>query len=298
MSKHKMIASPIKWVGGKRRFRERIVSLIPEHSCYVELFSGAAWVLFGKEPSDVEILNDIDGELVNFFRVVRDSHEDLISAFDWDLVSREEFDRLAGLDTTSLSELERAHRFFYLIMASWGGELNYPRLQTSVSDKGHGNRLIGALKRLRKRIEPVHRRLRTVIIENLDWEACFDRYDKDKVLMYIDPPYPDNKVNYAHNMRSWNEHERLADRLEAAKCKWILSSYDTPEVRALYERHLIIPVESYSGMNTTKAGGSRVKNVEVLVLNFDPPDTAFTNVRTTAAPKKTETQAAQIRMSL
>ncbi len=268
---YKMIPSPIKWVGGKRRFRKRIISVLPPHSCYLELFAGAAWVLFGKPPSDVEILNDIDGELVNFFRVIKRQPEDFIRSFEFELVSREEFERLAAEDTSKMNEIERAHRFFYILMAGWGGELNYPRFQTSVSDGGHGNRLIGALKRLRKRVEPVHKRLSTVILENLDWEECFDRYNRERVVMYIDPPYPGNGVNYLHNMRSWGDHKRLAGKLREAKCKWILSSYNIKEIHDLYEGFYLIPVESYSGMKTTKNGNTRVKNEEVLVLNYEPP---------------------------
>ncbi|MBE7468005.1 MAG: DNA adenine methylase [Anaerolineales bacterium] len=115
------------------------------------------------------------------------------------MVSRAEFERLANLDTSKLSDIERAHRFYYILMAGWGGELNYPRFQTSISDGGHGNRLIGALKYLRQRIEPVYERLQKVIIENLDWKACFDRYDRPNTVMYIDPPYPDNGCNYTLN---------------------------------------------------------------------------------------------------
>ena len=62
-----MINSPFKWVGGKSRLRKFIIPLIPEHQCYVEPFGGAAWVLFGKSPSRIEVLNDIDEELINFF---------------------------------------------------------------------------------------------------------------------------------------------------------------------------------------------------------------------------------------
>jgi len=267
-----MINSPFKWVGGKSRLRKQIIELIPPHTCYVELFSGAAWVLFGKQPSDVEVLNDIDGELMNFFRVVKYKPEEFIQSFDLELVSREEFRRLANLEPQTLSDIERAHRFYYVIMASWGGELKYPRFQTSISDGGHGNRLIGALKRLRERIEPVHKRLSTVIIENLDWETCLARYDREKTVMYIDPPYPMNKVNYFHNMQSWEDHQRLAQRLRDSRCKWILSSYDTPEIRSLYnaKKFYILPVQAFSGMEKKKNGGKRVLNREVLITNFVP----------------------------
>jgi DNA adenine methylase len=273
-STYKIMNSPFKWVGGKSRLRKQIVSLIPEHTCYVELFAGAAWVLFAKPPSNVEVLNDIDEELVNFFRVVKYRPEELIASFEWELVSRAEFERLANLDTSTLSELERAHRFYYIIMAGWGGELHYPRFQTSISDGGHGNRLIGALKYLRKRIEPVYARLQKVVIENLAWEKCFDRYDRAKTVMYIDPPYPENGCNYLHNMRDWADHEHLADRLKQAKCRWILSSYNIPEMHQLYADYNIFTVESYSGMRVKKNDTSRKLNREVLITNFEinPPE--------------------------
>ena len=277
---NKPINSPIKWVGGKSRLRKHIIALLPPHTCYVEVFGGAGWVLFGKERSDVEILNDINQDLITFFRVLKHQPEELIRSFDWELLSRAEFERLAALDSTNLTDLERAHRFYYLIMAAWGGEYNYPRMQTSVSDGGHGNRLLGALKNLRKRLEPVHKRLQTVIVENLDWEACVDKYDRSKkVTMYIDPPYPKNGVNYVDNMRDWKAHERLADRLYQAQCNWILSSYDNEEVRSLYQQHHIIPVRAFSGMRMTKGDTKRVLNEEVLITNFVPPSDSVSQVR-------------------
>jgi len=267
------VNSPIKWVGGKSRLRKHIIPLIPAHTCYVEPFAGAAWVLFGKPPSEVEILNDLDQDLVSFFRVVKEKPDQLIASFEWELVSRAEFERLAGLEPSQLTDVQRAHRFYYLIMAGWGGELDYPRFQTSITDGGHGNRLIGALETLKERIQPVYERLHTVIIENLDWQACIDRYDRPKTFMYIDPPYPGNKCNYVHNMRDWNDHRRLAERLGKVTCKWILSSYDSPEIHDLYGAYHIVPVQSFSGMNVSKSDNGRKLNQEVLILNFSPDST-------------------------
>jgi len=267
--KENMINSPFKWVGGKSRFRKQIIANIPDHSCYVELFAGGAWVLFGKQPSDVEVINDIDQELINFFRVIKKQPEEFISSFEWELVSRAEFNRLAKLDGSTLDPIERAHRFYYLIMAGWGGELNYPRFATSITDGGHGNRLIGALKFLRERIEPVYERLKKVVIENLSWEDCFDRYDREQTFMYIDPPYPDNKCNYAHNMKSWDEHTVLANKLKGSRCKWALSSYDNEEIRSIYAGFNILPLQAYSGMRIKKTDTKRVMNLEVLITNYD-----------------------------
>jgi len=275
---YQMVNSPFKWVGGKSRLRKQVIALLPVHTCYVEPFAGAAWVLFGKPPSDVEVLNDIDQELITFFRVVKEKPEELIASLEWELVSRAEFLRLVKLDSKQLTDVQRAHRFYYLIMAGWGGELKYPRFQTSISDGGHGNRLIGALKTLRERLSPVYERLKTVIIENLDWEECINRYDSPTTVLYIDPPYPDNGCNYAYNMRDWKDHEHIADRLRNAKSKWILSSYDIPEIRNLYEQDYIVAVQSFSGMKTQKKSQERVINKEVLITNFLPDSTAVSRI--------------------
>jgi len=259
-----MIRSPIKWVGGKSKLRKIILPMIPEHECYVEVFGGAGWVLFAKEPSQVEALNDLDGELMNFFRVVKNAPDELISSFEWNLVSREEFNRLLGLDPANLTEVERAHRFYYLIMASWGGELGSARFQTSVSDGGHGNRLFGALKTLEQRIKPAHQRLQTVIIENLPWEQCIEKYDDPRTFFYLDPPYPGNRCNYQYNMRSLDDHVRLAERLKSAKSKWLLSTYDFQDIRKLFNGHRFNPVSFASGM-----AGNAYKNTELIIANFE-----------------------------
>jgi DNA adenine methylase len=265
-----MLNSPFKWVGGKSRLRKPIIDLLPEHTCYVEPFAGAAWVLFGKPPSEVEVLNDLDQDLVTFFRVVKEKPEELIASFDWELVARAEFERLANLDRSQLTDVQCAHRFYYLIMAGWGGELNYPRFATSITDGGHGNRLIGALKTLRERLTPVYERLKTVLIENLHWRDCIDRYDRPGTAIYLDPPYPGNGCNYAHNMRDWDSHRELAERLKNTECKWILSSYDIPEMRELFAQDYIIAVQSASGMRIKKNDTSRVLNREILITNYKP----------------------------
>ena len=276
-----MLRSPFKWVGGKSRLRRSIIPLFPVHDCYVEPFGGAAWVLMGKSPSPVEVLNDIDGELVNFFRVVKHDPEALIESFDLELVSRKEYDRLAALPTDGMTDLERAHRFYYLIMAGWGGEGLYPRFQTSIHDSGGGNRLIGAIRRLRERIEPVHRRLQGVIIENLDYRECMDRYDSPSTLMYLDPPYVRNGVNYTYNLKTPEEHAILAETVRRLRCRWILSGYDTDEMREWFDSYNIIEVAFWSGMNTGAEENERQRtlNREILVLNYDPPDESEQQVR-------------------
>jgi DNA adenine methylase len=120
----------------------------------------------------------LDGELVNFFQVVKSQPKALIKSFEWELVSRSRFNKLVKADITKMNALQRAHRFYYIVMASWGGEFGNPRFQTSIMDKGHGNRLVSGIKYVEERIMPVYHRLQNVIIEKMDWRDCITRYDR------------------------------------------------------------------------------------------------------------------------
>jgi len=265
-----LLNSPLRWAGGKSRLRRSILPLIPPHTCYAEPFGGGGWVLFGKAPSAVEVYNDLDGDLINFFQVLKTRPAALLRSFDWELVSRQRFMQLAGTDPRTQRPVERAHRFYYLLMAGWGGELLYPRFQTAVQDAGGGNRLLGALRTLEDRLRPVHRRLQRVLIEHLDWPELLEKYDSETTFFYVDPPYPGNGVNYRHNLRDLEDHRVLAEHLGRLKGRWMLSTYDRPDMISLYgEHHHRVRIQSASGMATSGRTG-RVMNRELLICNFDP----------------------------
>ncbi|MEM7298328.1 MAG: hypothetical protein AAF391_08695 [Bacteroidota bacterium] len=180
------------------------------------------------------------------------------------MVSRSEFNSLVAAKASDLNELERAQRFFTIIMASWGGEWEKARFQTSINDNGGGNRLFGALRALRQRMYPVQRRLSQVIIEKLDWRDCISKYAHTQSVLYLDPPYPENGCNYLHNMRSMSEHKELAEQLQGLECKWILTSYNRDDIKELFPDCYIYPVEFASGMD----GNGRL-NKEIIVTNYD-----------------------------
>lgn len=270
------LRSPIRWVGGKYKLRKQIANMLPDknsYTCYTEVFGGAGWVLFAKEPSPVEIFNDIDRDLINFFVVLRDKHDELIEKISgFPLISRDFFDQLYLQETNSLSDLDRAYRFYYLLMAGWGGEWEKPRFQTSITDLGNGNRLFGALRSLHTRLSLASERISGAIIENLDWRDCIDRYDDSKTVMFLDPPYPGNNCNYSHNMLSVDEHLELAQRLSTVNCRWLLTSYDRADIRSMLSNYHIFPVNFASGMD----GENGRQNNEIIVTNYEVAEQSFT----------------------
>ena len=104
----------IPWIGGKRRLAKHIIPLIQPHTCYVEPFAGAAAILFLKQPSKVEVINDINLDLVTLYRVVQHHLEEFIRQFKWALTSRQMYEWFQETPPDTLTDIQRSVRFFYL----------------------------------------------------------------------------------------------------------------------------------------------------------------------------------------
>ena len=114
---------PLSYIGGKQRLSKHIVSLLPPHKTYVEPFAGGAQIFFHKPQSKVEVLNDLDGEIVNFFRVLQEHHAELLRYMQYMLVSRKWFALLSATPPQCLTDIQRAARFFYLQKNCFGGRV-------------------------------------------------------------------------------------------------------------------------------------------------------------------------------
>src|SRR6202521_4393174 len=112
---------PLAYIGGKNRLANQIIALLPEHTTYVEPFAGGAQVFFHKQPSKVEVLNDLDNEIVNFFRVCQHHYEELLRYLRFSLASRTWFSLFRESNPESLTDIQRAARFFYLQKNSFAG---------------------------------------------------------------------------------------------------------------------------------------------------------------------------------
>ena len=170
------------WIGGKRILRKAILERFPTDKVerYIEVFGGAAWVLFAKEKQagQMEVYNDINGDLVNLFRCVKYHCGELQREFDWLLSSREQFyDYLAQANMRGLTDIQRAARFFYVVKLSFGSD------QKAYTTK---KRLVDNAA---ERLAAVKERLRGVNIERKDYADLIRVYDRKAALFYLDPPY-------------------------------------------------------------------------------------------------------------
>lgn len=117
--------SPLTYVGGKSKLSAEIISLIPDHKIYCEVFAGAGWVFFRKDPSKSEVLNDLDSDLISFYRVLQNHLEEFLKQFKWLLQSREQFeDWKSQLDGRGLTDIQKAARYYYLQRLCFGGRVS------------------------------------------------------------------------------------------------------------------------------------------------------------------------------
>ena len=224
---------PLPYIGGKRRLAPTIISVLPEHTTYVEPFAGGAQVFFHKAPSRVEVLNDLDGELVNFLRICQSHHQELARWLKYAAASRHLFSTFSQQDPVSLTDIQRAARFLYLQKNCFGGRRHHRSFRYAVSRPLHFR-----ADRLPELLDQTARRLLQVQIEQLPYEQILSRYDRPSTVFYCDPPYQGLTL-YQHNLAD-EQFGQLAVRLAKLQGRFLLSVNDTPTTRqafASFERH-------------------------------------------------------------
>ncbi len=251
--------SPLAWVGGKSLLAETIIKRFPPHTCYVEVFAGAAWVLFKKQPSKVEVINDLNGELVRLYRCVRHHLPALVEQFRWMLVAREEFDAFLSSPPEALTDIQRAARFFYLAKTAFGAKAARPTFGTASTGLPRLN-----LLRIEEELSDAHARLARVTIENRPYADVLKRYDRESTLFYLDPPYWGCEDYYGEGMFERADFERLAELLVDVKGKFILSLNDTPGVRETFAMFNIAEVPTRYSVNASRS----LRVTELLIDNL------------------------------
>lgn len=259
------------WYGGKFSHLDWLLPLLPQTHQYCEPFAGSAAVLLNRPPSAVETYNDLDGEVVNFFRTLRDERELLIEAIGLTPFSREEFAIACEPVIKDISSVERARRFYIKARqvrtglaqtASLGRWANCKKTSRA-GMSGVVSRWLGGIEQL----DDIAQRLMRVQIENRPAIEVITLYDDNDTLFYCDPPYVhgsrgDNKA-YGYEM-SDEDHQMLAKCLAKVSGKVAISGYDS----TLYH-------ELFDGWYQTKAPSKHCHSVkkertEILWTNYNP----------------------------
>lgn len=223
-----MNAQPIiPWIGGKRRLASQIMATFTDHTCYVEPFAGAAAIFFAKEPVKVEVLNDINGDLVNLYRVVQHHLDEFVRQFRWALSSRQLFEWAKATAPTTLTDIQRAARFFFLQKQAFGGKVDGQTFGTATTAPARLN-----LLRIEESLSEAHLRLNGVVVEHLPWADVVTRYDRPHTLFFMDPPYW-GTAGYGVEF-GLEQYARMADLMRSMKGRAVVTVNDIPAMREAF----------------------------------------------------------------
>lgn len=251
-----MMTPPIARMGGKSKLRKQIIELIPEHICYVEPFFGAGWVYFGKEPSKVEVVNDIDRELINLFRMIKYHAPEIERMLQYEFSSRDAFTEYKESNIEYMTEINRAIRFLYLISQSFASKGNNYGYGTTIgpSPQIFYKGVLGKIKE----------RLRNTYVENLRFQKIFEKYDRKDTFFFCDPPYVDTG-GYKEKFEE-KDHLELVGILKNINGRFLLTLNDHEKVRVWYRRFNISEVNvTYS---ISKSSAARKKYGELIITNY------------------------------
>jgi DNA adenine methylase len=259
------------WYGGKFSHLDWLLPLLPECFHYCEPYAGSGAVLLNKKPAPVETYNDIDGEVVNFFKVLREEKEKIIEQIGLTPFSREEFGLACELNP-DLTNLERARRFYIrarqvrtglaqtATIGRWANCKNTSRAGMS----GVVSRWLGGVEQL----EYIAERLLRVQIENRPAIDVVKLYDSKETLFYCDPPYihetrGDTKA-YGYEMNN-ADHIELARVLNSVEGLVAISNYESELMEELY------PARKWTKIYAPEKTIHSTKDVrqEVLWINYD-----------------------------
>ena len=221
-----------------------LLPLIPSHKTYIELFAGGLALLLAKEPSEVEIINDFNGELISFYRVLKYHKNEFLKEIALVPNSREYF--FQYMEQRGLTDIQKAARYFLLNKLSFGGGMRAFGVSVVHGMSGIEGRL--------KAISEVTQRLQRTTIENLDWKRCIELYDRPFSFFFADPPYSHCKQN---TYDSWTDAkvQELHDVLMHLQGKWLCTINDCPVNRAIFSDCSIQAVQRQRGIHN-KAGKS------------------------------------------
>lgn len=223
------LKTPIWWVGGKHYLAKKIIPYFPEHITYVEMFGGGASVLLQKSPSKIEIFNDINGDLINFFRVLRDKEKfkEFYETVNLIPYSRQEYNENRDSLHEGL-EVERAIKFFIIAKMSFGGNFGsswgYVRFLSRNNKSSVVNTWLNAIKLLPE----ISNRLKEVQIDNRDYKIIMKYFNDPNIFIYADPPYL-NVRSKNLTFKNWTEkqHEEFLNLCLNSNSKIMISGYNS-----------------------------------------------------------------------
>lgn len=259
----------LKWPGSKWSIANEIIEIMPKHNIYLEPFFGSGAVFFSKKPCNTEILNDLDGEIVNLFKAIRDDSEKLSLAIEFTPYSREEYQESYKRNEKDLEPIEKARQFLVRCNMARAGMQYYSsswRHAGPILGAKTKQRVTGEWNKVPERILKASKRLKDAEIENKNAFDLITKYNREDCLIYVDPPYllsTRRQRYYNIEMTEDDEHIKLLELLKKHLGPVIVSGYDSD----LYQDILSGWNKKYIRTNAEQGK----QRIEVLWFNYELP---------------------------
>ena len=246
----------IGWAGGKGRMLKHLLPLIRPHTAYVEVFCGGLALFCAKERSRLEVINDINGDLVKFYRNVKSHLEAVLDELDMVLNSRRDFEDYCA--QPGLTEIQRAARWFIRNKLSFAGTGTSFAITRSQPLTSRAQRLL--------QIQSLNRRLDRTTIEEKPWEYILKTYDCEETLFFLDPPYPEAG---GKNYGGWDELtvERFCTAVKHLRGEWIFTFKDCPQVRDLMAGYTFKSIDRARGIANNAGRAKADRYVEIIITS-------------------------------
>lgn len=260
--------SAFPYPGGKTPYVEQILQHFPDHRRYIEPFGGGGALLLNKPPSYVEVFNDLNDDVIQFFRVAREHREELA---DW--LRHVPYSESLYSDWQSAydagerpdDDVKRAGRWFFLRYTNYGGSPDRRAGFKRPGKRSEARSFRGGIKDIQYVVD----RLQDVTIANEDYSTILERYDHPEALFYCDPPYYEAEQRYYPAAEGFS-HEEFVESLRDRDGYWIVSYDALPPMLDDIATTIVEFTVRYSLPNASAS--KRAKSTEKLAMNFDPRD--------------------------
>lgn len=246
----------VGWAGGKHKLLKHLLPLIKPHTSYVEVFGGSLAVFLAKPASSHEVINDINDDLIRFYRNVKLHREAVLDELDLVLNSRRDFEDYCA--QPGLTEIQRAARWFIRNKLSFGGHGDHFGIQRTHGFTSRSQRLL--------LIQSLSRRLDRTTIEGRPWEYIFKYYDHPEALFFLDPPYPEAGGQL---YGGWSELqvETFANAVKQLKAQWILTFKDNEQIRTCFAGYKMKSIDRARGIANNHGAKKAARYVEIVITS-------------------------------